>query len=91
MEEGFGEDTKKECALLTTSIYLDFLCTIGYKAEDPQYMCRQGANLLDFNYPSITVPNLMDSVTVTPHTQTQERWTAYDHYKAHYRSPMGVY
>ncbi|KAG2311029.1 hypothetical protein Bca52824_022586 [Brassica carinata] len=57
---------------LSTGDYLDFLCAIGYKnkvvqlfADDPLYTCRQGANLLDFNYPSITVPKLTDSVTVT--------------------------
>ncbi len=56
---------------LTVNDYLDFLCAIGYNetsielfAEGP-YHCPKSASLLDFNYPSITVPNLSGSVTVT--------------------------
>ncbi|VVB16641.1 unnamed protein product [Arabis nemorensis] len=79
---------------LTTSDYLDFLCAIGYNqtvvqlfAEDPKYMCRQGANLLDFNYPSITVPSLTNSVTVTRKlTNVGPPGT----YNAHVRKPLGV-
>ncbi|GMY36573.1 subtilisin-like protease SBT5.4 [Fagus crenata] len=56
---------------LTVNDYLDFLCAIGYNetsielfAEGP-YHCPKSASLLDFNYPSITVPNLSGSVAVT--------------------------
>ncbi|KAG7534870.1 PA domain [Arabidopsis thaliana x Arabidopsis arenosa] len=79
---------------LTTGDYLDFLCAVGYNntvvqlfAEDPQYMCRQGANLLDFNYPSITVPNLTDSITVTRKLTNVGPSATYN---AHLRQPLGV-
>ncbi|ESQ42366.1 hypothetical protein EUTSA_v10015943mg [Eutrema salsugineum] len=79
---------------LTTGDYLDFLCAIGYNntivqlfAEDRHYICRQGANLLDFNYPSITVPNLTDSVTVTRKLKNVGPPSTYN---AHFREPLGV-
>ncbi|CAN8253326.1 unnamed protein product [Cochlearia groenlandica] len=79
---------------LTTGDYLDFLYAVGYNntvvqifAEDKQYTCRQGANLLDFNYPSITVPNLTESVTVTRKvTNVGPPGT----YVARLREPLGV-
>ncbi|XP_058197603.1 subtilisin-like protease SBT5.4 [Rhododendron vialii] len=51
--------------------YLDFLCATGYNRSLIQlfsqapYTCQNNTNLLNFNYPSITVPNLSGSVTVT--------------------------
>ncbi|CAH2069391.1 unnamed protein product [Thlaspi arvense] len=79
---------------LTTGDYVDFLCAIGYNnqsvqlfAEDPRYICRQGANLLDFNYPSITVPSLTDSVTVTRKLKNVGTPATYN---ARYRQPLGV-
>ncbi|EOA14961.1 hypothetical protein CARUB_v10028308mg [Capsella rubella] len=79
---------------LTTGDYLDFLCAVGYNntvvqlfAEDKQYMCRQGANLLDFNYPSITVPNLTDSITVTRKLKNVGTPATYI---ARLREPLGV-
>lgn len=79
---------------LTTSDYLDFLCAIGYNqtvvklfAEDQNYMCRQGANLLDFNYPSITVTNLTTSVTVT---RKLKNVGPPGTYKSRVREPLGV-
>ncbi|XP_021828137.1 subtilisin-like protease SBT5.4 [Prunus avium] len=57
---------------LTVNDYLDFLCAIGYNktmmqlfSESPNYKCPKSASLLDFNYPSIAVPELSGSVTVT--------------------------
>ncbi|KAM1762962.1 hypothetical protein TB1_005439 [Malus domestica] len=57
---------------LTANDYLDFLCAIGYNkttiqlfSEGPNYKCPESASLLDFNYPSISVPRLSGSVTVT--------------------------
>ncbi|XP_068639583.1 subtilisin-like protease SBT5.3 [Aristolochia californica] len=50
--------------------YLNFLCSIGYTAEaikmltTDSYSC-EALDLLNFNYPSITVPNLNGSVTVS--------------------------
>lgn len=56
---------------LNTSDYLDFLCAYGYNssmiepfAEGP-YECPESASLLNFNYPSIAVPKLSHSITVT--------------------------
>ncbi|KAL3753126.1 hypothetical protein ACJRO7_000512 [Eucalyptus globulus] len=51
--------------------YLNFLCSLGYNAtqislfSDGAYNCSKRIGLLDFNYPSITVPKLLGSITVT--------------------------
>ncbi|XP_034698025.1 subtilisin-like protease SBT5.3 isoform X2 [Vitis riparia] len=57
---------------LTTTDYLNFLCSIGYNATqlstfvDKGYECpSKPMSLLDLNYPSITVPSLSGKVTVT--------------------------
>ncbi|KAJ0866980.1 putative tripeptidyl-peptidase II [Helianthus annuus] len=57
---------------LTTTNYLDLLCALGYtkvqveKFSETPYTCpSKNISLLDFNYPSITVPNLNGSITVT--------------------------
>ncbi|KAF6153867.1 hypothetical protein GIB67_001100, partial [Kingdonia uniflora] len=56
---------------LTTTDYLNFLCAIGYTATQMKsfsggtYTCTNSTSLLDFNYPSITVPNLSGSATLT--------------------------
>ncbi|XP_030486733.1 subtilisin-like protease SBT5.4 [Cannabis sativa] len=56
---------------LRTEDYLDFLCASGYNqtqlklfTQQP-YRCPKNVSVLNFNYPSITVPELSDSVTVT--------------------------
>lgn len=56
---------------LTTNDYLNFLCALGYNktqietfAETP-YTCPKSISLTNFNYPSITVPKLHGSITVT--------------------------
>ncbi|KAJ4911011.1 Subtilisin-like protease SBT5.4 [Raphanus sativus] len=79
---------------LNTGDYLDFLCAIGYAnkvvqlfADDPLYTCRTGANLLDFNYPSITVPKLTDSVTITRKLTNVGPPSTY---RAYFRAPLGV-
>ncbi|CAA7032159.1 unnamed protein product [Microthlaspi erraticum] len=79
---------------LDTGDYLDFLCAIGYDnnivklfAEDNRYICRQGANLLDFNYPSISVPNLTETVTVTRKLKNVGPPSTYTLY---YRKLLGV-
>lgn len=55
---------------LSTDDYFDFLCALGYNqtlmqsfSKDP-YECPKSISLLDFNYPSITVPYLRGSATV---------------------------
>ncbi|KAG6754846.1 hypothetical protein POTOM_040644 [Populus tomentosa] len=57
---------------LTTTDYLKFLCSIGYNAtqlsifiEEPYACPPKNISLLNFNYPSITVPNLSGNVTLT--------------------------
>ncbi|KAD6794394.1 hypothetical protein E3N88_05290 [Mikania micrantha] len=57
---------------LNTTNHLDFLCAIGYtrsqieKFSETPYTCpSKNISLVDFNYPSITVDNLKDSITVT--------------------------
>jgi hypothetical protein len=57
---------------LTTTDYLNFLCSIGYNAtqmslfiEEPYACPPKNISLLNFNYPSITVPNLSGNVTLT--------------------------
>ncbi|KAL6567584.1 hypothetical protein OROGR_001252 [Orobanche gracilis] len=56
---------------LTADDYLDFLCGIGYnqtsltKLSLSHYDCPTNYSVLNFNYPSITVPHLSGSVTVT--------------------------
>ncbi|XP_050228225.1 subtilisin-like protease SBT5.4 [Mercurialis annua] len=56
---------------LTESDYLDFLCAQGYNEtlikalNDDSYKCPESASLLDFNYPSITIPKLSGTVTAT--------------------------
>ncbi|GAB4850165.1 hypothetical protein Ancab_029460 [Ancistrocladus abbreviatus] len=56
---------------LTVNDYLDFLCAIGYNRtlfshfQNGTYACPESSNLYDFNYPSISVPNLSGSLTLT--------------------------
>lgn len=62
---------------LTVNNYYDFLCTLGYNQRhitlfsqtDSPYHCpkhQRGLNrLLDFNYPSITIPHIPTSSPIT--------------------------
>ncbi|KAF5186476.1 Subtilisin-like protease, partial [Thalictrum thalictroides] len=56
---------------LNANDYINFLCAIGYNQTQigvfsPQAQkCSKSFSVLDLNYPSITVPNLSGSVTVT--------------------------
>ncbi|XP_073144605.1 subtilisin-like protease SBT5.4 [Henckelia pumila] len=56
---------------LDVNDYLDFLCGVGYNSKILHLFsgtfraCPVKYNLLDFNYPSITVPNIAGSVTVS--------------------------
>ncbi|KAL5771778.1 hypothetical protein ACOSP7_015932 [Xanthoceras sorbifolium] len=78
---------------LTTNDYLDFLCSIGYNqtmiksfSEGP-YECPSSANIMDFNYPSITVPKLSGSVTVT---RKLKNVGSPGTYAARVREPLGI-
>ncbi|KAL6567583.1 hypothetical protein OROGR_001251 [Orobanche gracilis] len=57
---------------LTVDDYLDFLCGLGYNetmigrfSNSSQYNCPTNYSVLNFNYPSITVPKISGSITVT--------------------------
>ncbi|EXB64619.1 Subtilisin-like protease [Morus notabilis] len=57
---------------LGTNDYLNFLCSLGYNKtqiqalNDKPHKCpAKNVTVLDFNYPSVTAPNLSGSVTVT--------------------------
>ncbi|MCL7022813.1 hypothetical protein MKW94_029666, partial [Papaver nudicaule] len=57
---------------VTTDDYLNFLCGLGYNESqlkpfttDMPHRCPKSYALTDFNYPSITVPDLYGSITVT--------------------------
>ncbi|PSS16061.1 Subtilisin-like protease [Actinidia chinensis var. chinensis] len=73
--------------------YLNFLCTLGYNqtqitifSESP-YTCRNPISLANFNYPSITVPNLNGSVTVT---RTVKNVGSPGTYRVRVQNPDGV-
>ncbi|KAL5581660.1 hypothetical protein UlMin_014102 [Ulmus minor] len=56
---------------LTVEDYLNFLCALGYNEtqisefSEQTYVCSKHISLTDLNYPSITVPKLVGSITVT--------------------------
>ncbi|XP_058213442.1 subtilisin-like protease SBT5.4 isoform X2 [Rhododendron vialii] len=78
---------------LNANDYLDFLCGIGYNQttiklfSKAPYSCPSNFSLLDFNYPSITVPNLFGSVTVS---RTVKNVGSPGVYAASIREPHGV-
>ncbi|KAK4438975.1 Subtilisin-like protease SBT5.3 [Sesamum alatum] len=78
---------------LAANDYLDFLCALGYNqtqiqlfSEEP-YTCHHPIRLIDLNYPSITVPRLSGSVTVT---RTVKNVGSPGTYRARVRSPRGI-
>lgn len=56
---------------ITTDDYLNFLCALGYNETqvsmfiDGPYKCNKKISLVNLNYPSITVPQLSGSITIT--------------------------
>ncbi|KAG5235948.1 conserved oligomeric Golgi complex [Salix suchowensis] len=56
---------------LTANDFLNYLCSRGYTAKDLKlftdkpYNCPESFSLTDFNYPSISVVNLNDTITIT--------------------------
>lgn len=53
-----------------TQDYVNYLCAMGYPQKSINQLTgkpclRSGNSILDFNLPSITIPTLRDSVTVT--------------------------
>lgn len=78
---------------LNINDYLNFLCAINYNqteirmfTEEP-YACPKPINLHDFNYPSITVPLLKGSITVT---RTVKNVGSPGTYKARITRPPGI-
>ncbi|KAL0306698.1 UNVERIFIED_CONTAM: Subtilisin-like protease SBT5.3 [Sesamum radiatum] len=78
---------------LAENDYLNFLCALGYNqtqiqlfSEEP-YTCPQPIRLIDLNYPSITVPNLSGSVTVT---RKVKNVGSPGTYRARVHSPRGI-
>ncbi|KAF9588832.1 hypothetical protein IFM89_016444 [Coptis chinensis] len=73
--------------------YLNFLCSLGYKEEqvklfsDEPYSCPKSYSVLNFNYPSITVPSLSGSINVT---RTVKNVGSPGTYKALIRQPKGI-
>ncbi|XWS36664.1 hypothetical protein CRYUN_Cryun20dG0104700 [Craigia yunnanensis] len=73
--------------------YLNFLCTLGYNetlislfSQNP-YKCPKPISLANFNYPSITIPNLVGSITVT---RTVKNVGSPGTYRAQVQRPMGI-
>ncbi|XP_038685305.1 subtilisin-like protease SBT5.3 isoform X2 [Tripterygium wilfordii] len=78
---------------LTIDDFLNFLCASGYnqslirKFSDKSYTCPPSASLVNFSYPSITVPNLQGSITITRRVKNVG---APGTYKATVKAPKGV-
>ncbi|PON57672.1 Subtilase [Parasponia andersonii] len=78
---------------LTTRDYLDFLCALGYNhtmielfSEEP-YRCPHNGSVFNLNYPSITVPKLSGSITVTRRVKNVGHHGSYN---VLVREPVGV-
>jgi hypothetical protein len=79
---------------LTTKDYVHFLCSIGYNSTQlslfigKPYICPSHDNgLLDFNYPSITVPNLSSKTTLS---RTLKNVGTPSLYTVNIRAPGGI-
>ncbi|KAF2311957.1 hypothetical protein GH714_027609 [Hevea brasiliensis] len=78
---------------LSVNDYLDFLCANGYndtmveQISQSPYNCPKSASLLDFNYPSITVPALSGSVTLS---RKLKNVGSPGKYVVHIREPYGI-
>ncbi|XP_074361360.1 subtilisin-like protease SBT5.4 [Apium graveolens] len=84
---------------LSINHYLDFLCGSGYNStmmktfsEDKDYECPKGGfNLLNFNYPSISIPgkHLINSSCMVTVTRTLKNVGKPGTYAARVRQPSG--
>ncbi|XP_022716660.1 subtilisin-like protease SBT5.4 [Durio zibethinus] len=78
---------------LTVDDYLNFLCARGYNQSmirlfsDKPYTCPKSFSLAHFNYPSISVPQLSGSTTVSRKVKNVGSPGTYN---ARVRSPAGV-
>ncbi|XVF04049.1 hypothetical protein REPUB_Repub05bG0047500 [Reevesia pubescens] len=78
---------------LTVNDYLDFLCATGYNqtmikifSEGP-YSCQKSGSPMDLNYPSISVPKLSGSVTIT---RKLKNVGSPGTYAARVKQPLGI-
>lgn len=79
---------------LNTDDYLNFLCAHGYNLTQirmfskEQHICPKSYNMYDFNYPSITVPDLgKHTIEVT---RTVTNVGSPGTYEVHVKAPIGV-
>lgn len=78
---------------LSFNDYLNFLCALRYKAtqiemfSEKPYKCSKKISLTNLNYPSITVPKLSSSITVT---RTLKNVGTPGTYRARVESPAGI-
>ncbi|XVF71690.1 hypothetical protein PTKIN_Ptkin12aG0060000 [Pterospermum kingtungense] len=78
---------------LSANDYLNFLCTLGYNEtlismfSQKPYKCPKPISLANFNYPSITIPKLVGSITVT---RTVKNVGSPGTYRAQVKTPMGI-
>ncbi|KAG9448783.1 hypothetical protein H6P81_008748 [Aristolochia fimbriata] len=78
---------------LSTGDYLTFLCSLGYNSSQVAafskgYKCPlKSSTVLDLNYPSVTVPNLVKPITIT---RTLKNVGSPGTYKVRVHRPRGV-
>ncbi|KAJ6293491.1 hypothetical protein OIU78_025463 [Salix suchowensis] len=78
---------------LTVNDFLNYLCSRGYTAKDLKlftdkpYNCPESFSLTDFNYPSISVVNLNDTITITRRVKNV---SSPGKYYIHVGEPTGV-
>ncbi|KAK2388402.1 subtilisin protease SBT5.4 [Trifolium repens] len=86
MDPGLVYDT-------TFNDYFNFLCALGYNETQisvflkAPHQCHKNFSIINLNYPSITVPNLSRSVTVT---RTLKNVGAPATYIVHVQNPNGI-
>ncbi|XP_022758875.1 subtilisin-like protease SBT5.3 isoform X1 [Durio zibethinus] len=78
---------------LAATDYLNFLCTLGYNEtlistfSQNSYKCPKPISLANFNYPSITIPNLVGSITLT---RIVKNVGSPGTYRAQVQRPIGI-
>lgn len=78
-----------------TSVYIQYLCAVGYNnsaisqlVEQPTICPNTKAAILDVNLPSITIPNLRKSTTITRKVTNVGPQDSM--YKAMIEAPLGI-
>lgn len=82
---------------LTLSDHLNFLCSQGYNgtqvalfSDNGSYSCPKSYNIMNFNYPSITVPSLRQSAGAFTVTRRVKNVGPPGIYKALVHQPTGI-